>query len=72
MKFRHTVVLPAFVFAIFATGCASNSELAKVRTEATEARRVADNALTVAQEANRRSEQTEEMVHRSFRHSMRK
>jgi len=53
-------------------GCASNSELAKVRTEAHDAQRAADQALTVAQEANSRSQRTEEMVNRGFRHSMRK
>jgi hypothetical protein len=53
-------------------GCASNSELAKVRTEAHDAQRTADQALTVAQEANSRSQRTEEMVNRGFRHSMRK
>jgi hypothetical protein len=72
MKLPFAVVLPASLFALTATGCASNSELAKVRTEAMEARRVADQALVVANEANQRSERTEGMVHQSFRHSMRK
>jgi hypothetical protein len=58
--------------AILATGCASNSELRRVRDEAHSAQRVADQALTVAQEANTRSLRTEEMVDRSFRHTMRK
>jgi hypothetical protein len=57
---------------VSSTGCATNSELAKVRTEAHDARQVADRALSVAQEADRRSERTEEMVSRSFKHSMRK
>lgn len=54
------------------SGCATHSELAKVQTEAREAKQTADQALSVAQEANRRSEHTEEMASRSFKHSMRK
>ena len=54
------------------TGCATNSELAKVQTEAHEARQTADQALSIAQDANRRSEHTEQMLDRSFKHSMRK
>jgi hypothetical protein len=54
------------------TGCATRSEVATIRTDAMETRRTADRALTIAEEANRRSERTEEMVNRSYRHSMRK
>ena len=54
------------------TGCATRSEVAQVRKEAQEALRNADKALVLAQEANGRSVHTEEMVERSFRHSMRK
>jgi hypothetical protein len=72
MKFQRTTAISALVFTTTLAGCATNSELSKVRTEAIEARRVADQALVVANEANQRSERTEEMVHRSFRHSMKK
>lgn len=58
--------------AAISSGCASNSYVAKVETEAREARRTADHALTVAQEANNRSMRTEEMLDRGFRHGMRK
>lgn len=61
---------------LFATstcaGCATRSEVAQVRNEAQEALRNADKATVLAQEANSRSIHTEEMVERSFRHSMRK
>jgi hypothetical protein len=72
MKLHYSLMFPALVIAISASGCATNSELAKVRTEAIEAHRVADRALVAAHEATQRSERTEEMVHRSFRHSMKK
>jgi hypothetical protein len=58
--------------ALTSTGCATRSEVAQVRKEAQEALRNADKALVLAQEANGRSAHTEEMVERSFRHSMRK
>lgn len=66
------VVITAVTSAACLTGCATNSELAKVQTEAREARQTADHALSVAQDANRRSERVEEMVDRSFKRSMRK
>jgi hypothetical protein len=53
-------------------GCASKSSVTKVRDEARDAHRIAEQALSTAQEANNRSIRTEEMVDRSFRHSMRK
>lgn len=65
----------AAIFAIALatlTGCATHSEVAQVRNEAQEALRNADKAMVLAQEANARSVHTEEMVERSFRHSMRK
>jgi hypothetical protein len=46
--------------------------VAKVKDEARDAHRIAEQALTTAQEANNRSIRTEEMVNRGFRHSMRK
>lgn len=54
------------------TGCASTGSVSKVRDEARDAHRIAEQALSTAQEANNRSIRTEEMVDRSFRHSMRK
>lgn len=70
----HLSILTAATIGVCAslTGCATNSELAKVQTEAREARQTADQALSIAQEANRRSEHTEEMLDRSFKRSMRK
>ena len=53
-------------------GCASRGSVLKVRDEAKDAHRIAEQALTTAQDANARSIRTEEMVNRSFRHSMRK
>ena len=64
--------LAGALFMTATTGCATNSELAKVRTEVHDAQRTADHALSTAQEANARSQRTEEMVNRSYRHSMRK
>jgi hypothetical protein len=60
------------VFATTSMGCATNSELAKVRTEVHDAQRTADQALSTAHEANARSQRTEEMLNRSYKHSMRK
>lgn len=58
--------------ALTFTGCATRTEVAQVRSEAQEALRNADKALILAQEANDRATHSEEMVERSFRHSMRK
>jgi len=73
---RLTSALTSSTLIIFlattCTGCATRSEVAQVRNEAQEALRNADKALVLAQEANSRSIHTEEMVERSFRHSMRK
>lgn len=73
MNFIRLCVFSACASSLLVcTGCATNSELAKVQTEAREARQTADQALSLAQEANSRSERTEEMVSRSFKRSMRK
>jgi hypothetical protein len=73
MNFIRLSTISACVGAlVVCTGCATNSELAKVQTEAREARQTADQALSLAQEANQRSERTQEMVSRSFKHSMKK
>jgi hypothetical protein len=69
---RITTLTPLAMLAISATGCATHSEVAAVRDTAIDARRTADRALTIAEESNRRSERTEEMLNRSYRHSMRK
>jgi predicted small secreted protein len=69
----HSLLLSAFVLAASAlSGCATTSSVTKVKDEARDAHRIAEQALTTAQEANNRSIRTEEMVNRSFRHSMRK
>ena len=76
----ETMIVLSRIFPLFAgallitmsTGCATNSKLAEVRTEAREAQRTAEHALTVAQEANNRSMRTEEMLDRSFKRGMRK
>lgn len=60
------------LLALVSTGCSTNSEVRRVREQAQNAQRIADQALIVAQEANTRSLRTEEMVDRSFRHTMRK
>lgn len=60
------------LLAFVSTGCATNSEVRRVREQAQNAQRIADQALIVAQEANTRSLRTEDMVDRSFRHTMRK
>lgn len=73
-RITSAYTLSAFIIFVASTsaGCATNSEVAKVRNEAQEALRNADKAMVLAQEANSRSIHTEEMVERSFRHSMRK
>jgi hypothetical protein len=70
--YRLSIVTALLCLVATNTGCATNSELAKVQTEAREARQTADHALSLSQEANRRSERTEEMLSRSYKHSMRK
>lgn len=62
----------ALLTACSVSGCATKSSVHKVQDEAKEAHRISEQALTTAQEANNRSIRTEEMVNRSFRHSMRK
>lgn len=73
-RFQPTLLLSATLAlsTLTVSGCATRSEVTKVRSEAQEALRNADKALVLAQEANSRSVHTEEMVERSFRHSMRK
>jgi outer membrane lipoprotein SlyB len=68
-----TVIFSTLILTAFSvSGCATRSSVAKAKDEAHDAHRVAEQALTTAQEANNRSIRTEEMVNRSFRHSMRK
>ena len=62
----------AILSAVWFSGCATKSSVSKAKDAARDAHRVAEQALTTAQEANNRSIRTEEMVNRSFRHSMRK
>jgi hypothetical protein len=72
MKREFSFATILTIAAITFSGCATRSEVAQVRSEAQEALRNADKALVVAQEANARSIHSEEMLERSFRHSMRK
>jgi outer membrane lipoprotein SlyB len=72
MRSHSIFLLTAILSAVSFSGCATNSSVSKVKDEARDAHRVAEQALTTAQEANSRSIRTEEMVNRSFRHSMRK
>jgi hypothetical protein len=72
MLIKKSAAISIIVTSIAASGCATHSELNTVRNDVIEARRVADRALTIAEEANRRSERHEEMLNRGFRHSMRK
>lgn len=69
----HSILFSSLLLtAVVASGCATKSSVAKAKDEARDAHRIAEQALTTAQEANNRSIRTEEMVNRSFRHSMRK
>jgi len=74
MKIRIStlLVLPIAIVSLATSGCASHSEVTTIRNDLNETRRTADRALTLAEEANRRSERNEEMINRSFKHSMRK
>lgn len=65
-------LLPIAALLLATSGCATNAELRRVRNEMHETRHTAEQALDMAREANRRAEKTEEMIHRSFKHSMRK
>lgn len=73
MRLRN-IICHSFVLLALASvsGCATKNSVHKVHDEAKEAHRIAEQALTTAQEANNRSIRAEEMVNRSFRHSMRK
>ena len=69
----YSLLLSALVLtAGSVSGCATKSSVSKAKDEARDAHRIAEQALTTAQEANNRSIRNEEMVNRSFRHSMRK
>jgi hypothetical protein len=69
----HSMLFSSLLLtAVLTSGCATKSSVAKAKDEARDAHRIAEQALTTAQEANNRSIRTEEMVNRSFRHSMRK
>jgi hypothetical protein len=72
ISLRPLQSLAAVILLATSMGCATNSELAKVQTEVRDAQRTADQALSSAQEANARSQRTEEMLNRSYKHSMRK
>lgn len=76
----RNILTPLFAATVLAaSGCASHSDLDKVRAEAREAQRAADHcsasarqAKTTADEANERAIRNEEMVNRCFKHSMHK
>ena len=75
MKRAHIKFLPlvaGLLITTVSTGCATNAKVVEVRAEAREAQHTADRALSLAQEANNRSIQTEEMLNRSFKHGLRK
>jgi hypothetical protein len=73
MKTHNNLNLLTLTILIAASsGCATNAELRRVRAEVHETRHTAEQALETAKEANRRAERTEEMMHRSFKHSMKK
>jgi hypothetical protein len=69
---KTTLITTAILMTATTSGCATRSELADIRKDVMEARRSSDKALALSEEANRRSEHTEEMLNRGFRHSMRK
>jgi hypothetical protein len=79
-QFTHTRPLLALTTAaVLFCGCATHSDIHKVQTDVANAQRTADQALvaaqqakSMAQEANDRSYRTEEMLDRSFKRSMRK
>jgi hypothetical protein len=73
MKLNRMYYTGTFITLLLcSSGCATNSELRRVRNEVHETRHTAEQALNLAREANNRAERTEEMMHRSFKHSMRK
>jgi hypothetical protein len=69
---KKTLITTAILLTATTSGCASRSDITDIRKDVMEARRSADKALALSEEANRRSEHTEEMLNRGFRHSMRK
>jgi outer membrane murein-binding lipoprotein Lpp len=78
MNLKSQTVFFSIVLSVgLLTGCASNGELGRVRSEAQEARSVAEQALETAQEAKQIAEEadsramkSEEMLNRSFKRSM--
>ena len=73
---KKAIVFAALAVGAF-TGCATNgdikrldADLAAVRMEAQDAKRIAEEARRSADEANTRSKATEEMINRSFKKSM--
>jgi hypothetical protein len=69
---RSFITSAALMAALASTGCASNSELAKVQAEARDAQRLSEQAMAKAREADARSLSTEEAINRSYRHTLRK
>jgi len=69
---RFFITSAAAIAALASTGCASNSELAKVQAEARDAQRLSEQAMAKAREADARSLSTEEALNRSYRHTLRK
>ena len=74
---RKGIASSILVVGAFISGCATKSDVRVVHDQVEEVERKADEALSearaakrLAQEANERSMQTEEMVNRSFKRSM--
>ena len=79
MKSRTLMALSAGLCLVMFSGCATSSDIDRlekqivdVRFMASEARDQAKAAKNAADEANTRSQRTEEMLNRSFQKSMRK
>ncbi len=77
VKSPKFLTLFCFIVMLSAQGCATTSSVRNVEHEAQEAKQEADQSLAVAREAkqlameaNSRSQQTDEIVTRSFKKSM--
>lgn len=75
---RFGIVAGAFI-AVVSSGCATNARVTKLEGDIHDAQRSAEYALAQAKEAKERAKdaderslRTEEMLNRSFHHSMRK
>lgn len=59
-----------FIASVAITGCATQHDVKRARQDADEAKRMASMALDRVQQTDTRSQETQEMINRSYKKSM--